>query len=214
MDQAAIQAHISRGLAKAGLIVGAGLVQYRPTTSWDPLLEGSALQTLFCAVAYDQDLTLATAAPPDHPFGHLLADPGQVQTGDYLIGSDTYFVSRIEPLRPAWCVLCNMVLNVLDTAQPTVAGTNAYGGVTSATNTMLARGWPMSVLSKTRGGQDVTKLPSDTRSAFFEVLLPLIPGVTLQAGLSLQDNLAQTYSVMNVETTDYGCKLLVGLATT
>ena len=214
MNQATIQTRISRGLAKAASILGQPFAQYRPLTSFDPLLTGSAIATLFCAFDYGPDLTLIKPTPADHPFAMLIADPGSVELGDYISGEDTYFVSRVEPLRPAWCVLCNMTMNVLDTAQTTTAGTNSYGGVTSATNTILASGWPMSVLSKTRGAQDITKLPSDTRSAFFEVLLPPIPGVVLGSGLCLQDVNSQTYDIMNVETTNYGTRLLVGLATT
>ena len=214
MDQATIQARIGYGLAKAAGIVGASFSQYRPNGALDPLVIGSSISTLPCAMDHSPSLTLLAPTPPGHPFALLLADPAQMQPGDYLVGSDTYFVSRIEPLQPAWCVLCNMTMNILDTAQTTTAGTNAYGGVTSATNTMLARGWPMSVLAKTRGEQDVTKLPSDTRSAFYEVLSPSIPGVPMVVGLCLEDAAAQTYEIMNIELTDYGYKLLVGLATT
>ena len=86
--------------------------------------------------------------------------------------------------------------------------------MTSASNTLLASAWPMSILAKTRSEQDVTKLPSDTRSAFFEVLMPSIPGLTLGLGLCLQDPNSQVYVIMSSETTVYGCKLLVGIATT
>ena len=215
MDQAGIQLRIARGLAKAATIVGTSFVQYRPMTAMDPLLAGSSIGTIPCAVDTNANLELASPIPPGHPFTLLLADPTPLQAGDYLVGSaDTYFVSRIQPLQPAWCVLCNMVFNVLDTAQATTAGTNSYGGVTSASNTLLARNWPMGMFAKTRGEQDVTKLPSDTRSAFFEVFMPAIPGLTLGLGLCLQDMSAQIYLIMSSETTAYGCKLLVGVATT
>ena len=214
MEQASVQGHISKGLAKAAAVLGTNSTQYRPTKSMDPLLVGSAIGTLACAFDFSPGLDLTISTPPGHPFVRLIADPDQVQPGDYLVGSATYFVSRAEALQPAWCVLCNMVLNVLDTAQTTAAGTNSYGGVTSTGDTLLARGWPMSMLAKTRGEQDVTKLPSDTRSAFFEVLMPSIPGLTLGLGLCLQDANAQIYEIMSSETTLYGCKLLVGIATT
>ena len=214
MDQPTIQSHIARGLAKAASIVGANFTQYRATSSMNPLSSSNVIATLPCAMGFDSGLTLTSATPPDHPFTHLIADPGQLQPGDYLVGSETYFVSRVEVLRPAWCVLCNMTFNILDTAQATAAGTNSYGGMTSASNTLLAQGWPMSILAKTRSEEDVTKLPSDTRSAFFEVLMPTIPGLTLGLGLCLQDPNSQIYVIMSSETTIYGCKLLVGVATT
>ena len=214
MDQATVQSRIARGLAKAASIIGANFTQYRPTSSMNPLASSNAIATLPCAMDFESNLTLNSATPPDHPFTHLIADPGLLQPGDYLVGGDTYFVSRVEALRPAWCILCNMTFDILDTAQATAAGTNSYGGMTSASNTLLAQGWPMSILAKTRSEQDVTKLPSDTRSAFFEVLMPSIPGLTLGLGLCLQDASSQIYVIMSSETTIYGCKLLVGVATT
>ena len=213
MDQALVQMHVARGLGKAASILGANFAQYRPTAPLDPLLGGSSIGSLLCAFD-NPGLTLALPIAPDNPYAILLADPGDVVVGDYLVGDDTYFVSRVQALQPAWCVLCNMTLDILDTAQPTAAGTNAYGGVTSATNTLLARGWPMSVLSKTRGEADITKLPSDTRSAFFQVLLPAIPGLEIGYGLCLRDAASQYYDIMSYQLTDYGYKLLVGIATT
>jgi len=214
MNQANLQARVWSGLAKAASIIGVGYVHYRPANAMDPLLAGSAVGIVACAAGTAAGLTFATPSPPGQPFVLLLADPTVLLTGDYLVGPDIYFVSRIEPMQPAWCALCNMTFNILDTAQSTAAGTNSYGGVTSSTNILLARGWPMSMSAKTRGEQDVTKLPSDTRSAFFEILMPSIPGLTLGLGLCLQDVNAQIYMIMSAETTAYGCKLIVGIATT
>ncbi len=214
MDQTDLQAHISKGLAKAASIIGTGLTHYRPLTAMDPLLPGSAIGTVACAFDVSASFKFASPTPVDHPFVLLLADPGLVQGGDYLTGTDTYFVSRIEPLQPAWCVLCNMTVDILDTAQSSAPGANSYGGVTSANNSLVARGWPVSMLAKTRGEQDVTKLPTDTRSAFFEVLMPSIPDVALGLGLCLRDLNMQIYIVMSSQTTAYGCRLIVGLATT
>ena len=215
MEQANVQLRIARGLAKAASIVGTDFVHYRPATPMDPLLADNSLGTMRCAVDTNANLTLAAPVPPGHPFTLLLADPTPLRPGDYLVGQpDTYFVSRIQPLQPAWCVLCNRVFNILDTAQTTTAGTNSYGGVTSASNTLLARNWPMGMFAKARGEQDATKLPSDTRSAFFEIFMPAIPGLVLGLGLCLQDMNAQIYTIMSSETTAYGCKLLVGIATT
>ena len=212
MDQARIQAQISKGLAKAASIIGASFVHYRPTTAVGPVLVG--VGTISCGFDSSALLAMTSPSPPGHPFALLLADTSLLEAGDYLVGQDTYFVSRIQPLVPAWCVLCNVILDILDTVQDTAEGTNAYGGVTSASNSLIAQGWPMSMLAKNRGEQDVTKLPTDTRSAFFEIWLPSIPGVVLGLGLCLQDSSGQKYQIMSWENTAYGCKLLVGSATT
>lgn len=214
MNQAQLQALISNGMAKAASILGRGLTQYRPVTTMDPVLAGSDIGTVVCSIDLNAAFTFVFPVPTEHPFTVLLADTRLLQAGDYLVGNHTYFVSRIEPLKPAWCVLCNRTLDVLDTAQLLSAGANTYGGITSSNDTLLARGWPMSMLAKTRSEEDVTKLPSDTRSAYFEVWLPSIPGLILGLGLCLRDSNGQIYVVMSWETTAYGCKMLVGLATT
>lgn len=214
MDQARVQSHIGRGLAKAASILGTAFAQYRPATPLDPLLPGSLVGMLPCAIGSNSNIHFEVPSSSDQGFALLLADPTKLLAGDYLVGPDTYFVSRIEPLLPAWGVLCNMTFDILDTAQVTAPGTNVYGGVLSANNTLLARGWPMSMRAKARGEQDPTKLPSDTRSAFFEILMPAIPGLTLGLGLCLRDVNAQIYMIMSSETTSYGCKLIVGIATT
>jgi len=214
MNQAIVQAHIDLGLAKAAAALGASLQHYRPASAMNPISPATSLSTLTAAFDAESRLAVRSATPPGHPFALLISDPSQVDEGDYLVGADTYFVSRIEPLRPAWVVLCNGIFDILDTAQTTSAGTNSYGGVTSSGDTLVASGWPMSMLSKTRGEPDVTKLPSDTHSAFYEVLMPSIPGFTLGLGLCLQDQNSQLYEVMSFETTAFGCKLMVGMATT
>ena len=130
------------------------------------------------------------------------------------MGDDTHFVARIEPLRPALCVLCNQVVDFLDADVITTAGTNAYGGRTDDTDALIAQGWPVSMSARTHSEQDVTKLPSDTRSAYYDVLVPLIPGVSLSFGMRLQDSTGQDYEIVSTELSVFGWRLLVGLATT
>ena len=214
MDQSRLQALIARGLARCGFITGASFLQYRPTQSMDPIGSGTSIATITCAFDFSRDLGLVTPTPPGHPFVLMLLDPALVLAGDLLVGIETYFVSRVQVLQPAWCVLCNAALSIVDVAATTLAGTNVYGGQVSATNTILASGWPASMLARTRGEQDVTKLPSDTRAAYFEVLLPTMPGVTIGVGMELQDSNKQNYSIMSAELSAYGWKLLAGLATT
>ena len=225
MDQSRLQALIGRGLALCGSITGAKYLQYRPSQALNPIGPAALIATLTCAFDLSRDLSLLTPTPPGHPFVLMLVDPALVLPGDLLVGTETYFVARVQVLQPAWCVLCNAAFNIIDTAAQTTAGANVYGGQVSATDPPLASGWPASMLAKSRGEQDITKLPSDTRAAFFEVYLPVIPGITIGIGLALQgtavginlpfqDLTDQDYMIMNAELTAYGWKLLVGQATT
>ena len=213
MLQATINTKVSLGLAKAASILGANQALYRPTSAFLPT-SGSPFGNVYCAFDINPDFKLISTAQPGHSYVALLADPSVVELGDYLVGEDTHFVARVEPLRPALCVLCNQIVDLLDTDVTTSAGTNAYGGRTDDTDTILAQGWPVSMSARTHSEQDVTKLPSDTRSAYYDVLAPPMPGVMLTFGMRLQDSSGQDYEIVSAELSLFGWRLLVGLTTT
>ena len=213
MLQSDINNRISLGLAKAASILGVRQTLYRPTTAFLPV-SGLPYGSIYCAFDVNPDFRLISTAQPGHSYVALLADPSLVQQGDYLVGDDTHFVARIEPLRPALCVLCNQVVDFLDSDVTTTAGTNAYGGRMDDTDALIAQGWPVSMSVRTHSEQDVTKLPSDTRAAYYDVLAPPMHGVSLSFGMRLQDNTGQDYEIVSVELSVFGWRLLVGLATT
>ena len=213
MLQTIVNQRIAYRLAKAASVVGVSQALYRPATSLLPV-SGMPYGSIYCAFDVTPDFRLISTAQPNHSYVTLLADPRLVQQGDYLVGDDTHFVARIEPLRPALCVLCDQVLDVLNTDVTTSAGTNSYGGRTSSTDTVIAQGWPVSMSARTRGEQDTTKLPSDVKAAYYDVLAPPIPGVTLVFGMRLQDSLGQDYEIVSAELSPFGWRLLAGLATT
>lgn len=213
MLQSTINARIGLGLSKAASILGTNQTLYRPTTAFLPI-SGSPQANIQCAFDINPDFRLIATAQPAHSYAVMLADPALVQEGDYLVGDDTHFVARVEPLRPALCVLCTQVVDFLSTDITTNAGTNAYGGRTDDTDALVAQGWAVSMSARTHSEQDVTKLPSDTRAAYYDVLAPPIPNVTLSFGMRLQDNTGQVYEIVSAELSPFGWRLLVGLATT
>lgn len=213
MLQSVINTKIALALARAASIIGSNQALYRPTAANAPI-SGVPYGSLYCAFDIRPDFKLLSTAQPNHSYASLLADPSKVQQGDYLVGDDTHFVVRLEPLRPALCVLCDQTVDFLSTDVATIAGTNAYGGRTSDTDSVLAQGWPVSMSARTRGGQDVTKLPSDIRSAYYDVLAPPIPGIELSFGMRIRDINLQDYEIVSAELSLFGWKLLAGLVTT
>ena len=211
--QAIINAKVSLGLNRAASILGASQLLYRPTTAYLPV-SGVPYGSVNCAFDVNADFRLISTAQPGHSYAALLADPSAVRQGDYLVGDDTHFVARVEPIRPALCVLCNQTVDVLSTELATNAGANAYGGRTDDTDTIVAQGWPVSMSVRTHSEQDVTKLPSDTRAAYYDVLMPPIPDVLLAFGMRLQDAAGQYYEIVSTDLSSFGWRLLVGLSTT
>ncbi len=213
MLQSILNKRVAYALGKAAAITGTPVSVFRPSGSSYPT-QGTPYTSLYCAFDVAPDFKFVSTAKPDHAYVALLADPTLVRQGDYLIGDDVHFVGRIEPLRPALCVLCTQTIDFLETDVSTSAGTNAYGGRTAATDTAVALGWPVSMSPRFRSGTDITKLPSDTRSAFYEVLAPPIPGLTLTFGMRIRDAEQQEYEIISTDLSPFGWKLAVGLATT
>ena len=67
------------------------------------------------------------------------------------------------------------------------------------TDVRIAQGWGVSMTARTHSEQDVTKLPSDTRAAYYDVLGPPIPSVMLSFGMRLQDSAGQNYEIVSAE---------------
>lgn len=200
-------------MGRAGGLIGSNHALYRPTTANTPVA-GTPVGSVYCAFDVRPDFKLISTAQPNHNYAVLLADPTALQQGDYLVGDDTYFVARIEPLKPALCVLCDRTVDFLTTAVTTSAGTNSYGGRTADTDATVAYTWPVSMSARTRGEADITKLPSDTRSAYYDVLAPPIPNTVLDFGMRLLDANGQSYEIVSAELSLFGWRLVAGLATT
>ena len=213
MLQATINDKVSLGLGKAASILGASQMLYRPMTAYQPV-SGAPVGSINCAFDVNPDFRLISTAQAGHSYAALLPDPSTLRPGDYLVGEDTHFIARVEPLRPALCVLCNQTIDISSTDLVTNAGTNAYGGRTDDTDTIVAQGWPVSMSVRTHSEQDVTKLPSDTRAAYYDVLMPPIPAVMLAFGMRVQDAAGQDYEIVSAELSSFGWRLLVGISTT
>lgn len=202
---------IAYGLAKAAAITGSAQPVYRPLTSNDPV-SGVPLRMLTCAFDNSATFPFRSTALPGHPLEYLLGDPTLVLAGDYIVGDEAHFVAAVEPLRPALCVRCNQTVSILNPDLSTSAGTNAYGGRTADSDVVIARNWPVSMLSRGRLDTQDAKLPGDTRAGSFGILCPPIPNVVIEYGMRVQDAAGQNYSITSAEFSQFGWNLLLGIA--
>lgn len=214
MDQARMQSLVAAGLARAALRIGAGYAQYRPRAATAPL--GAApIATIMGIFDPDPDLAMIGVEDRHAAFASFLGDMSGLLPGDYLVGTDdTWFVAHLEKLRPALCVRCNRTLSVLAATETPAIGSTSYGGRTSATDTVLASGWPASLLSKAHVEGESAHLPDDVKIEFSEALLPPITGVTVTHGMRLRDDFGQSYFIASSELSVTGWRLAVGLETT
>lgn len=210
MDQARLDMLIAAGLAQSAQRVGSVYQVFRPVSAINPTGSG-AMSTLLAV--FDPSIALSLKGGEDRngSFASLIGDYSSLRSGDYLIGSDTWFVSHVEPLRAAVCVRCNHVLSVRSPLSVFTTGSASYGGRVPSSETVLASGCPASVLTKTHLDTSTARLPGDVRTVFVEILLPSIPGITLSHGQMLIDEFGQTYVVAAAELSVRGWRVEAGL---
>ncbi len=213
MNQRRLAVLIGAGLGRAADVIGSAFLVYRPIAVESPVTQ-TPISTINGLFDPSDLLTVVTSDFRHQNQASFLGDATVLQPGDYLVGSQTWFVSHVEALRAASCILCNRMLTISKPATPASNGANAYGGTTVATNVTLAAGWPASVLAKTHIDIDPTRLPADTKTSYFEVLLPPIPGLDIVFGFLLTDEIGQTYTISSAELSLTGWRLLAGIQTT
>jgi hypothetical protein len=212
MDAATLQVKVASGYCRAALRLGTVQRQFRPVAADNPT---AGIPRASMLAAFDQAEQFTFARPWDRrrADGFALMDTTDVQPGDYLVGADTYFVSRFEPFRPASVVLCDQVLTITASSGAAQTGLTGYSGRTTGTDIHVAGGWPASVLARGAGQIPPTALPDNVRAAWFEILLPPMPGVVLSPTMRATDEGGTVYLVSTVESTDFGWKLLASVAT-
>jgi hypothetical protein len=184
VSQATVQGRVNAGLAKAAQTLGVPCQQYRPTNSVSPIASANLIGSL--QVLFDTNPSLRQIVPrqrqkPEEWYAAF--DATDVQIGDYLVTPtpETYFVTTLDPFRPARTVLCNRVVTISAPGTMPLAGFNpGYGGDIRPNEPIVASGWPAALIKGPRGETGDVKLPGDTKLPWEELLLPAIPGATLR----------------------------------
>ncbi|MCQ8279869.1 hypothetical protein NFI95_15600 [Acetobacteraceae bacterium KSS8] len=208
--QAAIQRHVAFGYAKAAAVLGAPVQQIRPTAAMLPLQQPThATLTAF----FDQDAAFGMKKPWSRRTaggseGFAALDTTDVLPGDILVGVDTYFVTRFEPIRPCQVILTNTLFDVLASSSVIAPDPSGYRGRTRAQDTPIATGWPGNKRAGGRSEIDPAKLPSDSKAASWTILLPPIPGVTIVRETMLRDGDGQLYQVAAANLEPFGWTLI------
>ena len=204
MDGAKIQQKVYRGYAIAANKIGFPHSQYRPVSA--DLTGLAPISTTLLASFNAEDMTYGKPNKYAKPTWYAIVDGTQTQVGDYLVGAaGTFFIAAQQPLLPILAVECNRTLSFArPQAQSDVGAVTNYEGNTPDTQTPLATGWFASVLQGTKGEKNEVGLPGDVRTPWWAILLPAIPGVTLQSSDLMFDDLGRRYILSSVELTDLG----------
>jgi hypothetical protein len=145
---------------------------------------------------------------------YALFDGSQVNVGDYFVGPEgTFFVAAMQALLPILVVQCNRTISLYKPQAQSGTGLVGYGGTTATgdsdtppTVRLLAQGLPCSILQGTKGEKSEANLPGDTRSPWWQMLMP-DNGLTINIDDVVTDDLGRRYIVSSPEKTDLGHRI-------
>ncbi|MFC4526412.1 hypothetical protein ISN76_12930 [Dyella halodurans] len=213
MDGNTLQAKIYGGYAKAATRIGLSFAQYRPTSATNPL--ATSLGSLLASFNA-QDWTYKKPQGYGKAVWYCVADGTQLAVGDYLVGAPgTFFIASMQPALPIQAVLCNRTVTLYRPQQEASTGIGAYGGNTAQNQTVLAQGFPASVLQGSKSESSVARLPGDPRQGWWNMLLPPLPGgVLINYADVVTDDIGKRYLVSSAEQTSMGWRMAVTEAET
>ena len=211
---AEIQSAIDLGYASAADVLGAPHSIYRYQGTGAPL-DPANLIGMAPFVPFAKPNSAKTPNLYGNPVWFPQVDPSLVQPFDYIVGpSGTFYMLPPQSLQPPACVSCNASVTLSRPRAhrtPSGFGPQTPGGDDRGSETVLATTWPCSLLEGTKGERPDSNLPGDTRSAWFRLLLPPIPGVRILGSDVLTDGDSRRMMVSSAELTDLGWRLSVAL---
>jgi len=139
-----------------------------------------------------------------------MLDSAYTRPGDYLVqGGKIWFIASQPRLLPVLCVQTNRVVTFSRPATQDRIGPGGYAGIQRATLRPLLTDWPASVLAAGAARGAPAHLPADLPAAHWAVLLPAWPGICLQPGDRMTDDLNRAAIVTSAELSDLGWRLSV-----
>lgn len=207
-NAASIQAKIYSGYGKAAKRLGTEYTIYRASDAINPTQDGNNVGTILAS--FNANWAYNTANKYGTSLWQLVADGRQLQVFDYLAGTKDFFIAGMQSLLPILAVECNRTLTVTRPGQDTDPGKGivGYGGSDAANSPILMQNCPASVLQGTRGDRNPLQLPLDTKSPFYQILLPALPGASLRVSDKIIDDRGVTMSISSAELTDLGWRLV------
>lgn len=213
MDRLTAQSRIMNGLTKIAKKLGAEFEWFRPDTPFDPLADRNFMGPTRAYFDPKPSLSGFDAAKAGGAIWYGAIGETGVLPGDILKGvTGTYAIGMMQDFRPPESILCNAVVSIYRPSAAIVDPDDYYGGNTAngGLGQLLARDWPCSILEGSKGGRATLNLPNDAPEAGFDIRMPAIPGVVLQASDVIYDHQRHVrYQISSPEHTAHGYRLLI-----
>jgi len=200
-------------------VLGLPFDLFRPRTTGPVATLTNFVQSIPAWITADPNLMSARAFDYGKPRGFAAVNPGVVQVGDYLQGAltvggptETFFVASMDIPAPIQVVRCNHALTFYRPSAGT-PGASYYGGDLTTNQTTLVTSWPAAIIQGTKGNDGDTKLPSDQRLPWVQILMPNVLGVQFRFADFAYDDQPQPcrYELSSTELTPLGWRLTASL---
>ena len=200
-----LQDRVNWGLNRAARILGHLTDAYRPMGVSDPLTPSNRYLRLHAAFARP-DGNFHQAVGQGNATWRGYFDGAYTRVGDYLVqNQDIWFVASQQSLLPVLCVKTNRVIAITRPSTP-AAGASPVSTSGSAMENVIT-GWPASVLGISSGEKPAAKLPGDTTTPGWIILLPGVHEREIRLLDIVADDSGAVGVVVAAERSDHGWRL-------
>ncbi|WP_293797570.1 hypothetical protein [uncultured Pantoea sp.] len=207
MDALQLSARVNMGNRKAAKRLGSFARHYRAVNPFSPL-KTEPLQVL--AASFTTDYGYMRAAHFGQAARIGIFDATGFKTGDILASDEegTFYVAAMPLLQPILCVKAERLITLRrTTAARASGGLQDYGGTSAADEKIIMSDWPASILRNRNGEHSPLKLPGETRSAWYNILMPAFGDLHIHPGDFVTDDTGLRYVISGTELTEMGWRL-------
>lgn len=211
MDRVSAQPKLDRGYGKIAKKIGRLYAHYRSATAHDPISEPNKVGDLDAYFDPKSDFSVQRVALHGKPIWFAAVDRTTVEVGDYFVGENgTWFIGSMQDLAPTMAVKCNAVASLF---RPGVGMPNPYYPEAGGGEVATLTAWPISFLEGTKGERSALNNPLDTRTPWFDVLLPVFGSLDVRTHDRLRLDDGTEWVISSPELTELGWRLTCGLVT-
>ena len=219
-----LQDRLNAASGRAAAIIGLPCDVYRPPDfrlpGSDPMADPTGqdrFRMRMNAIFLPVGGRIRRPVPATDPLWEVAIDGAYTRPGDIIVRrSDraVFYIAAQQPLLPILCVSAPRRVTIKRPPSASVAGVNLYGGTVAALDTVLAANWPASILAAGNQGTGLASIPAELSPGMWQVLLPPSLYLTLRTTDLVTDDQGRTGVISTIETTEYGARLTVQLAST
>lgn len=207
VDFALIQEKVYFGYGKAAEKIGELANIYRAPNGIEPIKASNLIGQTY--LSQNVNWAYNKANKHGNSVWQLVVDGRVIQQFDYLVTPKfTFFVNAMQPILPVNGVDCNRRVKITRPTKTRTPGANSYGGYEISDVLQMALDMPISIIQGGRMETNQFKLPLDTRSPSFSLLIPKLSGVDPRIGDFVDDDRGVRLALTSVELTDLGYRCM------